>query len=35
MPDYWNGENRVPEKGNACVMFIGDSYVIADEFHFT
>lgn len=33
-PRYWDGKQFVPERGNAKVLFIGDSYIIADKFIF-
>jgi hypothetical protein len=33
-PSYWDGQQFVPERGNAKVLFIGDSYIIADKFVF-
>ena len=34
VPTYWDGEKHVTETGNAKVLFIDDSYVIADDFQF-
>lgn len=31
---YWNGEKYIDETGNAKVLFIDNSYIIADEFIF-
>ncbi len=33
-PTYWDGEKHATETGNAKVLFIDDSYIIAEEFHF-
>ncbi len=33
-PTYWNGEMHVPESGNAKILFIDDSYIVADQFDF-
>lgn len=33
-PKYWDGEQNITESGNAKVLFIDDSYIIADEFIF-
>jgi hypothetical protein len=34
VPTYWDGEKHVTETGNAQVLFIDNSYIIADEFQF-
>jgi hypothetical protein len=34
IPTFWDGENHVNETGNAKVLFIDNSYIIADEFQF-
>lgn len=34
IPKYWDGETRIPESGDAKILFIGDSYIIADKFIF-
>ena len=34
IPTYWDGEKHVNEVGNAKVLFIDNSYIIADDFNF-
>ena len=34
VPQYWDGEKHIDETGNAKVLFIGSSYIIADKFVF-
>jgi hypothetical protein len=34
VPTYWDGEKHVTETGNAKVLFIDNSYIIADDFQF-
>lgn len=34
VPQYWDGEKHNDETGNAKVLFIDKSYIIADEFFF-
>jgi hypothetical protein len=34
VPQYWNGEKNIDETGNAKVLFIDSSYIIADKFVF-
>jgi hypothetical protein len=34
VPQYWDGENHSDETGNAKVLFVDNSYIIADEFLF-
>ena len=33
-PTFWNGEKHIQESGTAKILFIDNSYVIADEFKF-
>ncbi|MVN23524.1 hypothetical protein GO621_18550 [Mucilaginibacter sp. HMF7410] len=35
IPTYWNGEKHETEVGNAKVLFIDSSYIVADEFLFS
>jgi hypothetical protein len=34
VPLYWDGEKHLEEIGNAHILFIGNSYIIADKFVF-
>lgn len=34
IPTYWNGEQHIEESGQAKVLFLDDSYIIADAFNF-
>lgn len=34
VPTYWDGDKHVTESGNAKVLFVDNSYIIADEFEF-
>ena len=34
VPQYWDGEKHIDEIGNATVLFIDSSYIIADKFVF-
>ena len=33
-PTYWDGQNHIQEVGNAKVLLIGNSYIVADQFIF-
>jgi hypothetical protein len=33
-PTYWNGKEHLNEVGNAKVLFVDNSYIIADDFQF-
>lgn len=34
VPTFWDGEKHVIETGKAKVLFIDNSYIIADDFDF-
>lgn len=34
VPTFWDGEKHVLETGNAKILFIDNSYIIADDFNF-